>query len=285
MSEKTQQPFSFLRDSWLLNAITMVFLLLCGSIIAEDAPDAQKSSAAITKMQGEMSKIKFAVIRDRGKEVDAELKSEPIFRYADPQRAFPDAALWIWTLGGRPVGFSKLERIGEDKTLSWQYCLTSANDERLAVRWSDGIVWKSRKAAFTFQSTDDKDAVQKTSSLRLVQLRNIARHFRASTTDRESNPEEMRLLAQPIYRYSSPESSVVDGAVFGLVSNGTNPDALLLIQVRQPEKESQPVWEYGCLALSGDKVSFELDGKTVFQHPGASGPGDHGHWLWLVLRD
>lgn len=255
------------------------------TLLADDAPDPQRSSAALIKMQGEMSKIKFAVIREKGKELWAELKSEPILRYTDPQRAFPDAGLWIWTIDGLPVGFSKLERLGNATAPSWQYCLSVVNDDQVAVRWTEGITWKSREAAFKFRGTNDKDIPQKTAALRLAQLRNIANRFRATTYVRGADREEMRLLAQPIHRYANSELSVVDGAVFGLVSNGTNPDALLLVQVRLAGKDRQPVWEYGCLGMTGDEVVFELDDKKAFDHKGALTPGDYGHWVWLVLRE
>jgi hypothetical protein len=250
--------------------------------VAQDKPDA-KVAAEIQLMQDEVSQLKVSANREKGKEVTAELKREPILRYTDPQRAFPDATLWVWTIEGRPALFSKLERCHEKTVPSWQYCITAVNDERVAVRWQDGITWKSRKPALKFQNIDVKEAAQRTPALRLVQLRNLARRFRARTTDRQSNTEEMRLLAQPIFRYSSTAQNVIDGAVFGVVSNGTNPDALLLIQVLQSADESQPVWEYGCLGMSGDEITFDLDESTIFTHGAAQSPGDYGHWLWLVL--
>ena len=44
--------------------------------------------------------------------------------------------------------------------------------------------------------------------------------------------------------------------------------------------------EYGFLALTGDAVTIELeDGPTLFTHAGSKTPGDHGHWLWLLLSN
>lgn len=273
-----------LRRISIIGMLSAASLVCCWSI-ADETSDSQKVSPAITKMQGEMSKIKFAVIGEKGKESLAELKPEPILRYTDPQRAFPEATLWIWTVDGRPAGFCKIEQLGNATAPSWQYCVAGAHDERLVARWPDGIAWKSRKPGLAFQKMDYSESAQKSAQLRLAQLRNLSRRFRISTTDRESSKEEMRILAQPIFRYSNADQNLIDGAVFGVVSNGTNPDALLLIQVRQPQKDKPEIWEFGCLGMSGDIVAFELDGKPVFNHEGATNPGDHGHWLWLVLRD
>ena len=251
-------------------------------IAAEETTESVKATAAVRLMHDEVARLMVTVER-KPKPLAADLKAEPILRYTDPQREFPDATLWVWTVDGRPAAFSKLERIGKAESPHWQYCLATVNDERIDVKWPDGIVWKSRRAGLEFHKLDEKSPPQKTAPLRLAQLRTLARTFRATTTERDDKPEEMRLLTQPIMRYSNPDQKLTDGAVFVLASNGTNPDALLLIQVRQPVNETNPVWEYGCLGLTGDAVNVELEGQAVFKHLGARGPGDHGHWLWVVI--
>lgn len=265
-------------------AVVTAMLVAAGpaSIAADETPESAKATAAVRLMHDEVARLKVTVER-KPKPLVAELKADPILRYTDPLREFPDATLWVWTVDGRPAAFSKLERIGKAESPHWQYCLATVNDERIDVKWPDGIVWKSRRAGLEFHKLDEKSPPQKTAPLRLVQLRTLARTFRATTTERDDKPEEMRLLTQPIMRYSNPDQKLTDGAVFVLASNGTNPDALLLIQVRQPVNETNPVWEYGCLGLTGDAVNVELEGQAVFKHLGARGPGDHGHWLWVVI--
>lgn len=263
----------------LLGIVTAMMVSGTASIAADETPESAKATTAVRLMHDEVARLKVTVER-KPKPLVAELKAEPILRYTDPLREFPDATLWVWTVDGRPAAFSKLERIGKAESPHWQYCLAAVNDERIEVKWPDGIVWKSRHAGLAFHKLDEK-----TAPLRLAQMRTLARTFRATTTERDDKPEEMRLLTQPILRYSNPDQKLTDGAVFVLASNGTNPDALLLIQVRQPANETDPVWEYGCLGLTGDAVTIELDDRLVFKHPGARSPGDHGHWLWVVMAD
>lgn len=277
-----------LHNSWLsgdvINPRLIVATMFCGLLLGlaapaeEDSADS-KAAAALRLMHDEMAKLKVTV-KPGSKSVAAEFKTGPILRYTDPQRAFPDATLWAWTVDGVPVVFSKLERIEGPKT-RWQYCIASVCEDRVAVRWADGSVWGSTRAGIEFKKLDQKDPPQKTAALRLIQMRTIVRNFRAVTTDREEQSEEMRVLTQPLLRYSNPGQTLIDGAVFGLSSNGTNPDSLLLVQVHQSENQP-PIWEYGCLAMTGDAVSIELDGKNVFRHPAATGPGDFGHWAWIV---
>lgn len=249
---------------------------------AEESPTASKAAAAIRVMHDEVAKLRLSVERGKEKKT-AELKPEPILRYTDPQREFPDATLWVWTVDGRPAGFSKLEQCTNAGKPYWQYCLSSTNDDHLAVRWTNGDVWKSQRASLIFRSLEGQDPPQETASRRLIQMRNIAKQFRATIVDLAGGAEEMRLLTQPLMRYSSPDKSLIDGAVFGVASNGTNPDALLLVQVRQQATEPRQVWEYGWLGITGDAVTVHLDKTPVFKHSGANAPGDHGSWVWRVI--
>jgi hypothetical protein len=263
----------------MTTAMCCIFAVILTPALILGEDDAQKT-AAIRGMRDEIARLKITVERD-GKPVPADFKSEPILHYTDPERKFPDATLWAWTLDGQPVLFSKLEHMGGNPPQS-QYCIATSQDARITVRWPNGNAWKSQKAGIDFQKIDDHtDLPQKTPQLRLIQLRTIAKRFHATTTDHENQNEEMRLLPQPILRYSNPQRSIVDGSVFALTSNGTNPDALLLVQIRQADG-SQASWEFGVVGMTGDAVAVDLNGKSVYQHPGKPGPGDHGYWLWAI---
>jgi hypothetical protein len=68
--------------------------------------------------------------------------------------------------------------------------------------------------------------------VRLRQMKTLASQFsstmlgwRADNSDREV----LRLLPQPLYRYESKRSDVLDGAVFAFVQ-GTDPESVLLIE-------------------------------------------------------
>jgi len=267
--------------------VTLVLVLaaqVCRSApaLAEDPAPSARTIEAVRQMREEVGKLKVAV-EGRPKGVVAELRAEPILRYTDPQREFPDATLWVWTIDGRPALFSKLERMTQNRIQTWQFCLSAVNDDRISVRFGQGIVWKSKAAGLKFQAMKDQPPLPKTTELRLAQMRSAARRFNASTTDGENMKEEMRLLTQPMLRYSSEAQSILDGAVFGIASNGTNPDALMLIQYRKSEGQLEPILEYGFLGMSADEVTVTLDGVTVFTHARRNAPGDHGHWLWLLL--
>jgi hypothetical protein len=69
--------------------------------------------------------------------------------------------------------------------------------------------------------------------------------------------------------------------VFGLTSNGTNPDVLLVVEaLGKPESNAR--WRYGVVAMTGDAVEVVLKDKTVWTKPYTDGPGDHRSWMWYV---
>jgi hypothetical protein len=75
--------------------------------------------------------------------------------------------------------------------------------------------------------------------------------------------EELRLLLQPLHRYSDAKARIRDGAVFALAL-GTNPEALLFIEARD-NAAGAAEWHYGWArrGTSGPVYGF-LDGEEVW---------------------
>ncbi|HEY2251247.1 MAG TPA: hypothetical protein VGH74_09310, partial [Planctomycetaceae bacterium] len=53
---------------------------------------------------------------------------------------------------------------------------------------------------------------------------------------------ELRLVAQPIFRYKAADRGVADGAIFALVWKGTDPEVLLMLEDRPEGAESR--WQF-----------------------------------------
>ena len=68
---------------------------------------------------------------------------------------------------------------------------------------------------------------------RLRQMRALAQEFTGRQTNREGVDRDMRLLAQPIYRYENTKGDLIDGGLFVFVL-GTDPEVFLLIEARRP---------------------------------------------------
>jgi hypothetical protein len=94
-----------------------------------------------------------------------------------------------------------------------------------------------------FRFLKDESRPADTPRGRALQLRAIARQFSATIINdpENNNREQMRLLPTPIFEYQSIEKRVVSGAVFGFAF-GTNPDLLLLIELRKKEPDQHEWW-------------------------------------------
>lgn len=215
-----------------------------------------------------------------------ELLDQPLVRYSDQQRRFPDATLWGWQLDGRPIAVSKVERVisGADGNLGWQYCLVSLSEGLIDARWGGRAPWHATKPGLTWHVFPDAPSPHGSAGGRLVQMKGLARQFDAVIVNLMlDDREQMRLLPTPIMRYSSRAQNITDGAVFSFTSKGTNPDALLLVELEGSQDAAE--WRYAVVGMTGDAVTVELKGQSVWSKEATASPGDHGHWIWLVDWD
>jgi len=216
----------------------------------------------------------------------AELMPQPLVRYSDQQRRFPDATLWGWELDGRPVAFSKLERVVNllDGNLGWQFCLVSLSEGLIDARWEGRESWRASKRGVAWNDLTGAPQPHRSENGRLVQMKALARQFEAVIINPElEQRERMRLLPTPILRYSSAPHNVIDAGIFGFTSKGTNPDTLLLIELQGSDNE--PAWKYAVVGMTGDAVTVERGGQSVWTKDSTPGPGDYDNWDWRVDWD
>lgn len=214
----------------------------------------------------------------------AKLIEEPLFRYSDEQRQIRDATMWVWTVQGRPVSLIKLERYGfPDPRRSWLFNIGSTSSDMIDVKWPFDREYTSKKPGMTFQQLPDGPGAAETKPARLIQLRQLSRRFAATMLGGATNDtrSEMRLLPTPLYRYVSEADAILDGALFGFSSTGTNPDAVLAIQLRGPEAKTA-AWEFGVTGMTSGGLQMRLDERQVWSQPLLVGRGQvFDTWTWF----
>jgi hypothetical protein len=199
----------------------------------------------------------------------------PWFRYNDGPRRIVDATLWGWGTTGRPLAVQKIELYSRrNGSLHWFYCMASLSEGLIHGLWRDGTRWSAKKSGVEMRVLPEEPKPSASAIGRLVQMKNIARRFSSRMADPPTE-EQMRLLARPIYRYSDPNAGLVDGAIFGFASNGTNPDLLLLIELHGQEP-SESSWRYGLARMTTAELSVRFDQKEVWSAPFVRGPGQGG---------
>jgi hypothetical protein len=136
----------------------------------------------------------------------------------------------------------------------------------MRAEWVDAKPFQARQPGTVWRLLDDKPGP--TRAARLLQMREMARRFSAELLkDAEGKQRmQMRLLTQPLFRYEESEE-VLDGAVFGFTGTGTNPDALLLLDL--PSKGS---WRFGIVGMTAEGLKIKLQ-ERVYEFRFTAGTG------------
>lgn len=214
----------------------------------------------------------------------AELRTTPLIHYSDQIRNLPESTLWVWHIDQVPVLFCKVERMENKQTgaVTWQYCCVPTSLDKADVTWKRDYRWRAKDPGFKWIAVADMPAPHRQEGLRLTQLRDIARNFVGEVTGGPgAGSQQSTLLPRPLHRFASPETKVLDGAVFGLTSNGTNPDVLLIVEALKEPMEGSP-WRFAVVGMTGDEVSVKFKNKSVWSKPYTKSPGDHKTWLWYL---
>ena len=140
----------------------------------------------------------------------------------------------------------------------------------------DGVVvWHPEKPGVQFQPIPAGGAPAETPAARLRQMKSMASQFSSTLLGwrgDNSDREVLRMLPQPLYRYESKRSDLLDGAVFAFVQ-GTDPESLLLIEAFK--KDDGFEWQFAfALRTSGvlegrhqDKIVWHSDRLTIENDP------------------
>jgi hypothetical protein len=197
--------------------------------------------------------------------------AKPLLRYSDPTRGTAqgnillDATVWRLGESGRPTALVTLEiyrSSAELAMLSYEFASLAEGKFTLKHKQHEKVAWIATGSAAKMSPLADAPMPAATAAGRLIQMRQLARQFSARET-LFGESIECRLLAQPIDRYSSPETGLVDGAIFAF-ANGTNPELGLVLEC---DKER---WSYGVVRLSAAGSVLEYAGREVANFP----PGD-----------
>lgn len=134
----------------------------------------------------------------------------------------------------------------------------------LIAKRDGAVVWRPEKPGVQFQAVPDADPPAENPAARLRQMKALAAQFsstmlgwRADKGDREV----LRLLPQPLYRYDSKRSDLLDGAVFGFVQ-GTDPESLLLLEAFQNGKQFE--WQFAFARRTSGELEARHKDKIVW---------------------
>ncbi|HEV3340865.1 MAG TPA: hypothetical protein VG125_10930 [Pirellulales bacterium] len=224
-----------------------------------NAPPLKEQSADLRAAAAHMQRMELSDLE--GQSID--IIEHPLLAYADPARVNSKGSVWAWGKTGRPLAFLELFR-GDEKDTNWVQAVTLTSSRPVKLALPGGGVWQPAEVEFASRAIPDAPAPDEKASIRLRQSKEQARRFTAHEFwDPNNSRFELRLLVQPVHRYSDSSAGIQDGAAF-IIAHGTNPETVLLIEALGPSvKEAR--WHFALARSSNAEAHVELDGQEVWK--------------------
>jgi hypothetical protein len=246
------------------SAIAFALFGLCHHALAvEDSEDVAKQRRLqfLTRKADDLQ-LSFAAEPERL----LPLTKPPVLRFSNPVRdSFGDGAIFLWLSGRRPIAAASLwiranGEFGQD--------FSSLSDAPLRCVRDDKIAWSPKTGILVNRPIDDAPEPGQTPQRRLSQMRQLARRFKGSIGAWPAEGfRELRLLTRPIYRYSSEDHKVIDGAVFALAL-ANDPEALVMVELTRNSSDGQAVWRFSLARMSAVRMIIRLDDREVWAADG-----------------
>jgi hypothetical protein len=125
--------------------------------------------------------------------------------------------------------------------------------------------WSADGQALMVQALAGAPPVAAESAQRKRQARELVRKFSARivTDPKDNTTQEMRLLTTPLLEFEDPKTKELQGTVFGLSTNGTNPDVLIVLEVRgDGEKRG---WHFAPARMTSGAVTLTYRDSKVWE--------------------
>jgi hypothetical protein len=253
---------------------------LTSLLAAAEPPKPTDKEAEKPALQAAASHVRRLELRDvDGDQID--LIERPLLAYADPARVNSNGTVWAWGNSGRPIAFLELFQ-GSAKDTNWVHAVTVTAPRQVILAIPEVGRWQPSVGGIESRVIDDAPPADEKPSTRLRQIKELARRFSAHEFwDPDNSRFELRVLPQPVLRYSDPAAEIQDGAAF-IIAHGTNPETVLLIEALGASPSSSR-WHYALARSSHAEAHVELDGREVWKcdrtNPSNTGP-TRSYWLF-----
>ena len=268
-------------------------LALCCSVRAQTVNDVQskngekpvaeqpaRDKAAVAEAREHVSKFAVTTVTE-GREVAVEMIERPLLLFGDAARLNEAGSLWGWGKTGRPVALLELYRnVGPNEP--WRHTVTLTSPSVVSMKGADGASWSPRTSHFELHDVLNTEPASDKATVRLRQMKDISRRFEAHEFwDPDNSRFELRLLVQPVHRYSDAEAKLLDGAIF-VLTHATNPEVLLFVEAHGAEAGAA-AWKYGLVRMGDAELHVELDHREVWKQPRMRTRGTPTDPYWFFL--
>jgi hypothetical protein len=264
----------------------MAVVMLTGLLPAADDPTKAKIDAKLLALHREEA-LRWEIFVDAEQTKQAEFVPEPVFRWTNAARANGQTgALFVWKFAGRPVALGGVFSNPEGGHRVIMHEFHALGPRQLFPRLKDESHEWHPTAAVPLLPLPDTPAPESTPARRARQMVSLAREFTAHTVDDQDVRWQLRLLSRPLYRYESPGSDLIEGAIFAFISDaGTDPEIILVLEA--VKDKDKVVWHYRTVRLSISSLYVQYKGKEVWRslREDPTGPFGNPDRTYALIHD
>ena len=176
---------------------------------------------------------------------------------------------FVWLHGKRPAVIGAIHRSEWEGTLVNWHELCSVAQGPLIADYRGLQVWTPPQAAILFTPFRNATSPAETLESRLSQMRDLASQF-AVSNQTGRGWSSLRLKLEPLYRYGSRGTDLIDGALFAFL-DFTDPELVLLLEARRIGSTTR--WYYSLAELSWWPLKVHHQGKVIWERLAPDLPG------------
>lgn len=197
---------------------------------------------------------------------------DPCLRWTNPigesTSNIPDGIVAVYAhKGDRPAALGQFFLYAGKH---WIHEFTILPENDVTIKRSDRLFWKPTEYVCKFTDLPRSPNPADKPAARLAQMRAIAADFSAiDYFGAMKTKESLRLLRQPVYRYSE-KGKIVDGALFIFVL-ATDPECCLLLEAYQDDKGSR--YRYAVAPMSIFQLEVRYKDRLVWEIEARSADG------------
>ncbi len=196
-------------------------------------------------------------------DVKYKLVTTPLFSFATEGTVFGSVYVWhdaderlaaIGTIGSLPIN-------GTDMQFVELNLLKPVPIVPLLLKGYPDKQWSPSVDELKLREIASAPSVASNDRMRMTQMRSLAREFHAEMVEGEQT-NQLRLLPQPIYRYSA-STQQRDGALFAFVwDRGTDPE--LVLRIEAIENAGQVSWHFQPIRFTWRALKLSHRDVAVF---------------------
>ncbi|MCO8120997.1 hypothetical protein NHH03_04545 [Stieleria sp. TO1_6] len=235
-----------------------VFSVLLASAGVGDEADPRIAEALETTTEA-ATHYEFCLADDPSENLNFHSKS--LLHWSNPVIGVIYGNVFVWTKDGRPeVIGSLLQWYEPHQHATHEFHSLSAT--RVEGSHDGQLVWETTEPGIQWKPIPQAPIVHESPLVRLRQMRSIARQLKVTSTNKNGDAFNLRLLSQPLFRYGSDESNILDGALFSFVQ-GTDPEVIVLIETRKDDSGTLH-WTIAMARMAALEFAAEFQGQEVW---------------------